>query len=298
MLGPQPVPDVGVAEPERRVLVDEVAVDAIGLDDVVRDVVEDREVGLRSECECDVGELVRPMLERRQHGNLDVGSGEAAIGHPGPEDRMHLRHVRAPQHEGVGGLDIVVAAHRLVGAERAHETHGGRGHAMARVGVEIVGAEAAFHQLECGVAFPDRPLARAEHADRGRPLVLQHTLELLGHDVERGVPGDARELAVLRVLAVLHPQQGRGQAIVPVHDLGQEVALDAVEALVHFGLRVAVGRDDAVVFHGHRDAAARAAKAARRLRPLHVRKRLADLRHRRQRDAGHRRRQPRRRTAG
>ena len=79
---------------------------------------------------------------------------------------MHLRHVRAPQHERIGSLDVVVAAHRLVDAERAHEAGDGRGHAVARIGIEVVGAEAGLEELGGGVALPDRPLAGAEHADR------------------------------------------------------------------------------------------------------------------------------------
>jgi hypothetical protein len=89
---------------------------------------------------------------------------------------VHLGHVRAPQHEGVGLLDVVVAAHRLVDAEGAHEAGHRRGHAVAGVGVEVVGAEAGLHQLGGGIAFPDRPLAGAEHGDGARPLAFSAAL--------------------------------------------------------------------------------------------------------------------------
>ena len=270
MLGPKAVADVGVAQPERGVLVDEVAVDPVRLDDVVGDVVEDRQVGLRREGELDVGQLVGAMLEGRQHRDLDVLAAQPPVGDPGPEDGVHLRHVRAPEHERVGGLDVVVAAHRLVHAEGAHEAHGRRGHAVPGVGIEVVGAEPGLQQLQRRVAFPHRPLPRAEHADRGRTLVLEDALELLRHHVEGRVPGHALELAVLRVLAVLHAQQRRRQAVLAVHDLGEEVALDAVQALVDLGLGIAVRGDDPVVLHRHRHAAAGAAEAARRLRPLQL----------------------------
>ena len=85
--------------------------------------------------------------------------------------------------------------------------YGGRRHAVARVGIEVVGAEAGAHQLGGGVAFPDRPLAGAEHADGGRALLLQHPLRLRRHHVEGFVPGDRREFAVLVVDAVLLAQQ-------------------------------------------------------------------------------------------
>ena len=268
MLRPQSVADVGIPEAERRVLVNEIAIDAIGLDDVMGDVVEDRQIGLRSECELDVRQLVGPVLEGRQHCDLDVASAQPTVGHPGPEDWMHLRHVGTPQHERIRGLDVVITAHRLVGAEGTHEPHGGGSHAVARVGIQVVGPETGFHQLQCRITLPDRPLAGAEHAYCGRPLVLEHALPLLGHHIEGLVPGDALELAVLGVLPILHAQQRRRQPIIPVHDLRQEITLDAVEALVHFGVDVAVRGDDAVVLHPHRHTASGAAEAARRLGPF------------------------------
>ncbi len=79
------------------------------------------------------------------------------------------------------------------------------------------------------------------------PLGLERRLELLRHDVEGLVPGHRRELAVLGVGAVAHPQQRRGQPVGAVHDLGEEVALDAVEAAIDLGLDVAVGGDDPAV---------------------------------------------------
>jgi hypothetical protein len=53
-----------------------------------------------------------------------------------------------------------------------------------------------------------------------------------------------------------------------VHDLGQEITFDAIEAAVHLGLDVTMGRDHAVVLGGDHDAAAGAAKAAGRLVPF------------------------------
>ena len=271
VLRPQAVADVRIAQLEVGVLLDELLVDAVGRDDVVGDVVEDRQVGLRLEDQLDVGQLAGAVLEGRQHRDLHVRAAEPPVGDAGPQHRMHLGHVGAPQHEDGGVLDVVVAAHRLVHAEGPHEAGHRRGHAVARVGIEVVAAEARLHQLGRGVALPDRPLARAEHAHRRRSLGLERLLELLGHHVEGAVPAHRLELAVLGVLAVLHPQQRRGEPVRAVHDLGQEVALDAVQAAVDFRLGVALGRDDAVVLDRHLHVAAGAAEAARRLGPGQLR---------------------------
>ena len=159
---------------ERRVLLDEILVHPAGGDDVIGDVVQDREIRARLEDDRDIGEVGAAVGEGREHGDLHMRMAEPAVGEARPQDRVHLRHVRAPQHERVGGLEIVVAAHRLVHAEGAHEGDGGGRHAVARIGIEIVGAEAGAHQFRRGIALEDRPLPGAEHADRGRALLLQH----------------------------------------------------------------------------------------------------------------------------
>jgi two-component system nitrate/nitrite sensor histidine kinase NarX len=84
------------------------------------------------------------------------------------------------------------------------------------------------------------------------------------------VPGDRRELAVLVELAVLHAQQRLGQAVLAVHDLGQEIALDAVQALVHRRIGVALGGHHAAVLDADQHAATGAAIAADALVPAHT----------------------------
>ena len=140
---------------------------------MIGDVVEDREVSARLEHDRDVGEVGTAVGERGQHRDLDVRVTEPAVGQARPQNRMHLRHVRAPEHESVGRLEVVVAPHRLVHAERPHEGVGSGRHAVSRIGVQIVGTEAGTHELGCCVAFPHRPLTRAEHADGSGAFVLQ-----------------------------------------------------------------------------------------------------------------------------
>ncbi len=153
------------------------------------------------------------MGEGRQDRDLHMRISETSVGEARPEDRMHLGHVRAPQHERVGVFEIVVAAHRLVHAEGAHEGGRGRGHAVTRVGIEIVRAEAATHELGCGIPLEDRPLAGTEHADGSGPLLLQHALALRGHHVEGLVPAHRLELAVLGVDPVAFAQERRRQPV-------------------------------------------------------------------------------------
>ena len=267
MRRPEAIADVGIAPADVDVLLHEVLVDPPGLDNVLGDIVEDGEVGLWGEDDGHVGEIERTVLEGREHRHLDVGGTEPSVGQPRPEHRVHLRHVCAPKDEGIRVLEVVVTAHGLVHAEGAHESAHSRGHAVPCIGLDVVGAETGLHQLESGIAFPDRPLAGAEHADGGRPLLAQHLLEPVGHDVEGLVPGDRREAALLVILAILLAQERHRQAVVAVHDLGEKVALHAVEAAIDRRLDVAVRRDYPSPLGRDHDAAASAAEAAGRLGP-------------------------------
>ena len=204
MIRAQAVADVGDTLHKVDVLLDEVFVHRVVLNNVVADEVEDRQIGLWFEQEFCVGDFTRAICKGRQHMHPDVLGREAAVGDARPQDRVHLRHVRAPQHEGVGVLGIVVAAHRLVDAEGAHEASHSRGHAMTRVWIDVVGTETGLEQLYRRVALPDGPLTRAKHADRSRPLRLQRRLALLFHNVEGLFPADRREFTVLGELAILH----------------------------------------------------------------------------------------------
>ena len=147
MFRAQAVSDIGLPALEQGMSRDKLLVDPTGFDDVVGDGVEDVEVGLRLEHHADIGEVERAVLERRQHGDLDMRRAQAPIGDTRPQDRMHLRHVGAPQHERIRGLDVVVAAHGLVNAEGAHEADRGRRHAVARIRIDVVGAEAGLEQF-------------------------------------------------------------------------------------------------------------------------------------------------------
>ena len=210
------------------------------------------------------------MFEGREHLHLAAGLGEPRVGEPRPQDRVHLGHVRAPEHEGIGVLEVVVTAHRLVDAEGADEAGDGRGHAVAGVRVDIVRPHPRLHELGGGIAFPHRPLAGAEDRNGGRAFLFQGRLPLLGHHVEGLVPAHRLEVALLVVDPVGLAQERRGQPVGAIHDLRQEIALDAVEPAVDRRFRVALGGDDAAVLGADQHRAAGAAEPAGGLVPADV----------------------------
>ncbi len=199
-----------------------------------------------------------------------MGEGHAPVGDAAPQNRVHLRHVGTPEHKGVGGFKIVVAAHGFIHAKSAHKTgHGGR-HTVACIWVKIVGAQAGFHQFARGIGFPNSPLAGAKHGHTFGAVIAQRGFGFVRHNRKGLCPGDGRELAIFIVLAVRHAQHGLLQTVAAVHDFGEEITLRTIQAAVHFGFHIAVGGNHAVVFGGHHHPAASAAKTAGRFVPFKV----------------------------
>ena len=90
---------------------------------------------------------------------------------------------------------------------------------MSGIRVNIVRAEAGFHQLSSSVTFIDSPLTGAKHTNRFWPFFFQHRLPFFGHDIEGLIPANRGKIPFFIVFAVLHSQQRLSQAIVTVHDL-------------------------------------------------------------------------------
>ncbi len=262
VFGTQTVADVGGGGVEVDVLVDELLVISLVLDDVVGDVVSDYQIGLRGEDDRVVCQLEAAVGVGGEHMHFTAGFGQPRVGKTRPENRVHLRHVGAPENECVGVFQVVIAAHWFIDAKGAHESAHGGGHAVAGVGVQVVGAQTRLHELGSGIALPNGPLAGAEDTDSARSLGLERGLPLFGHDIEGFIPGDGFELAVLVVLAVGLAQQGFAEAVLAVEDLGQEITLDAIEALVHRRVGIALTGDHFAVLDPHQHTAAGAAVTA------------------------------------
>ncbi len=79
--------------------------------------------------------------------HLTVGVAQTAIRQAGPEDGVHLSHVGAPEHKVIGGFQVVITAHGFIDTKGTHKADHGRGHTVAGIGVDIVGAETCLVQL-------------------------------------------------------------------------------------------------------------------------------------------------------
>ncbi len=160
MLRPQTVANIRISDTEIGVFLNEFLVRFASLNDVVRNVIQDHHVRLRRGHHWNVRQIEAAMLECRQYSHFDMGCTEAATREPCPKDGMHLAHVRAPENERIGVLEIIVTPHRLIDAEGSHETANRRRHAVTGVGINIVGAEAGLIEFGGRIAFPGLSTAR------------------------------------------------------------------------------------------------------------------------------------------
>ncbi len=62
IFGAQAITDIDVAAAEDRVFVDKIGIDPVGLDDVIGDIVQDRQIGLRLEHHRDIGKVKTAMF--------------------------------------------------------------------------------------------------------------------------------------------------------------------------------------------------------------------------------------------
>jgi len=127
--------------------------------DDMRHGIREGEVCVRLENSHDICGLIAAAVQKGlQADDLDVGILVLPLHHPRVEDRMRLSKVRAPNKKGIGEFNIVVTPHRLIHAKGREETGHGRGHAEARIALDVVGANPRLHQFIDGVAFKDRCL--------------------------------------------------------------------------------------------------------------------------------------------
>ena len=226
--------------------------------------------------QCDVRARLHRQMQVGHHGRLGdarVGHDERAAGslaEAAAQDRMVVRDVRADQQHHVGRGHIVVAARRPVRSEGELVAGDGGRHAEGCIAVVVRRPKPELHQLAERVVLLGEQLAGAHNTERSGPETPLNTGDSFHHRVQRLIPGDGLELAVL-------PQQrrlraaGRAERVV----LGQ--ALGAQLAAVHRMVGVAARGHGFAVLDADQHAAADRAVAARRLHPRVRKARLRDV---------------------
>ena len=86
---------------------------------------------------------------------------QTAIGNTRPKHRVSFGHIVPPEEEQVCLLNIGIAVCRLVNAESLIEANHRGCHTQTRIGINVIGAETALHELARRVGFGDGVLTRA-----------------------------------------------------------------------------------------------------------------------------------------
>ena len=139
--------------------VDIAAVDPAFPQQDMQDAVKQRHVGAGQDRQVQVGQLAGVGAPRIDDDDLHLGAASLGFFQAAEQHRVGVGHVGAGDQQAVASLDVFVTAGRGVGAEAALVADHRAGHAQARVGVDIVGADQGAGQLVEGVVILGQQLA-------------------------------------------------------------------------------------------------------------------------------------------
>src|SRR5258708_4768271 len=181
---------------------------------------------------------------------------------PPEEHRVREGGVRARDEKAVGVIEVLVAIRRRVDTERGGVAGHGRGHAQARIGVDIGRTEKALRELVEDVIVLGEELAGYVEGDRVGAMLANRGEKASGDMIERLVPRDpaARLRTALPHLGMASASRHRSRR----HREMQCGALGAQLALAGRVIGVSGNSDDAALALLDHHAAAGAAVAAGR----------------------------------
>ena len=254
--------------PAARVLVDEALVEQVLPPQHVQHPVHERDVGARAQRQVEIGQVGGLGPARIGHDDHDV-VGRLLLAAPDAleGDRVAVGGVGSDQQKAVGSLEIRPGAGWAVGAQRARVADGRRGHAQARVGVEVVGAQEALGELAGQVVLLGRELPGG--VDRhGVPAVgCDDLAQPLGGIAQRRRPRHPLALAV-----AARAQLGVEQTIGGAEHRRQVDGLGADVAEVGGVIGIALHPGDGAIPDFHEQAAANATVRAERALPAALRR--------------------------
>ena len=215
-------------------------------------------------------------------------NGDDAGGRVGPLARQHAREehgigfgeVDVPQDEGVGVVDVLVAADGAIEAEAALEPRHDASGVQPRAGVQVVGAQRALEQLRGDVAVRDGPLGGAVQGHAVLAVEPDGLLDLVGHQVVRLRDRYCHESPIA-------PDHRLPDAVLSVQRLDRVVALHAGESLAHGGVGVAFDRHRTPALDPGQQPAADPAQATGRPLPHRCTREQRAPGHHGERDGGH-----------
>ena len=169
------------------------------------------------------------------------------------QNRMTPRRIGADQNQEIGLIEIFVAAGHGVGAERAAMARDRRGHAQARIGVDIGAADESLHQLVGDVIILGQQLPGEIKRHRAGTVALDDMRKAMRDMIERVGPGDPLHRALA---AADHRIE---QAVLKAERLAERGAFRAQPSEIGGVLGIARDRRPAATVRRRQHAAADAA---------------------------------------
>lgn len=160
--------------------------------------VEQHQVGAGQDRQMQVGHRGGVGAARVDHDDLHLGIGCARLFNAAEHDRVRIGGVAAGHQQAVGFVDVGVAGRRCIGAQRLLVAGHGGGHAQARVGVDVVGADQPLGELVEYVIVLGEQLARDVERHRIRAVLADDAGKARGRVVERLLPRNATARCVAR----------------------------------------------------------------------------------------------------
>ncbi|MNU89363.1 hypothetical protein D3C71_791990 [compost metagenome] len=173
------------------------------------------------------------------------------VHHAQKQDRVTVGHVGTDHEEQIGAVEVFVGARWPVGTQRELVAAARAGHAQARVGLNVVGADKTLGQFVDQVLRFQRHLSRHIKGQCIRPVEVEDVTQSARRFAYGLVHGNPHRVAVTRLaqVSVFHPA-GVGNRLPAGRTLGAESAKVRRVRLVSGDL------DHPVAFDLHDDAAA------------------------------------------
>lgn len=129
----------------------------------IGNAIEQINVGAGTNCQMHIRDLGGWSTTGIDDDEFDVGMAFVMLAEAIKENRMAFCGIAANNEGTIGEIQIVVAAGGAIGPKTLDIARYRRGHTQAGVGIKVIGAETALHQLLSGVVVLGDELSRAIH---------------------------------------------------------------------------------------------------------------------------------------
>ena len=165
----------------------EVLIDSATHHDLGQQMIEQRHIAADGQREMQIGAVAACRAAWVDHDDLGAALGFRGK-HALVQDRVAPGEVGAHQHHQIRLVEIFIGARHRICAKRAFMASNGGGHAKARVGIDIGGADEAFDELVGDVIVLCQKLTGDIEGDGVWAVLFCGLLEAVSDQLQRVIP--------------------------------------------------------------------------------------------------------------